>query len=363
MYLIIAHFTRNKWTTDYLLDYLRKNKKSYYFLRHPFWFEKDLKYSELIYFNWNNEKIIWKYKKCDNETLDLLRNFILNFYIWFKLIWKYKKIIGFWSFNVVPNLFFRLFWKEIYFYWVDYSTKRFWNKILNWIYKVFETLSCKFSNKVFSSSERQKQARIKFHWLSKNKAIVINNWINFENFKKDFSKYKELWFFYLGSITKQHWIIQFIKYFYIKNKINIPLFIIWWWEEENNLIKIIKENNLKNLITFYWRKDKEEIKSILTNIDKKIFWIAPYDDKDNDHVYYGDALKIKEFLIYNIPYIVSSILDIQNDLKEFWIVYNNFDELLKILNSWNLENFSLDVKQKNKVLENYSWNSLFSKYF
>lgn len=359
MYLVISHFTNNKWTTDYLLEYLKNNKKPYYYLRHPFNFEKDLNYSELIYFNLGDKKVVWKYKKFNNWMLDLLRNFILNFYISIKLLNKYNKIIWFWSFNNVPILYTRLFKKEVNFYWVDYSTKRFENKILNWIYRIFETLSCKYSNKIFSASNRQEEARIKYHHLKKEKSIVINNWINFEVFEKNFNNYEKIWFFYLGSITKQHWIINFINYFYIRNNLQYNLYIVWWWEEENNLKKLITKNKLENKVHYLWNKNKIEIKEILSWINEKLFWIAPYDNKVNDHVYYWDALKIKEYLMFNIPYIVSDILEVQNEFVDFWFIYKKYNNI----DFSKLKLYKLNLVKKNIIIKKYDWNNLFSKEF
>lgn len=359
MYFIISHFTNNKWTTDYLLKYLENNNISYYYLRHPFNFQKQLNYSELIYFDWKYKKIIWKYKKNNSFIFDLLRNFYLNFYLSIKLFRKYKKIIWFWSFNVVPVLFIKFFNKSIYFYWVDYSTKRFNNSILNGIYKIFETLCSKFSNKIFNVSIRQEKARIKYHWLDKNRSFIIHNWIELNFLDKDFNKYWKVALLYLWSITEQHGIINFIKHFYIDKWIKNNLYIIWWWEREKELLKVVRENNLEKYVKILWNKNKDSIKKILLSINEKLFWIAPYDKKENDHVYYWDALKIKEYLMYNIPYITSNVLYIQKEFNSFWFIYNNFDEI-----DFNLlKSFKLNIDDKNKVLKKYDWNNLFNNFF
>ncbi len=359
MYFIVSHFTNNRWTTDYFCDYLEKKWKKYFYLRHPFQFEKDLWYSELIEFDGKQKNIVKKYKKFKIFPLEMIRNFFLSLWLAWKWRKKYEKAIWFGGFNTLPLLFLRLFKKKVYFWGVDYSKKRFENKFFNWLYGAFETISCKFSNMIISSSERQKEARTRFHGATKKKSLVINNGVENTDFPKDFSRFPEIGFFYLGSITKQHGIIEFIEYFYIKNGINIPLYIIGWGEEENHLKNIITENNLNELVKFLWRKNKEEISDFLQKQEKKLFWIAPYSDTVNDHVYYIDSLKMREYLVYNLPFIIFDIPYIDNDIKEFWIIYKKFEDIdLK-----ELERFSFDIEKKNSILEKYTWYNLFSKEF
>lgn len=359
MYFIVTHFTKNLWTTDYFTEYLRKNKISYIFLKHPFQSENDLLYSEVIEFDGKDEKIIWKYKKSQNFFFEMLRNFFLTFYISIKFFWKYKKVIGFGWFNIFPVLWVRIFWKITYFWWVDYSRKRFWNLVLNKIYLFLETAWCIFASKVISSSKRQSEAREKFHHAKYEKTIIINNGISNINFSKNFFQNSDICFFYLGSITPQHGVLDFIKYFYLENNISNSIYIIGWWELEEELKKIIEKNKLQEKIYFLWRKNREEILQFLKKNENKIFWIAPYSDNLNDHVYYGDSLKIREYLGYNIPFLVSDIPYISDDLQKFGITYKKFEEI----DFEELKTFSFDIDAKNKILEKYTWDNLFSKEF
>lgn len=359
MYFIISHFTNNLWTTDYLLQYFRKKETPYLFLRHPFQSEKELQYSELLYFDGKEEKILRRYTKYNNFFLEMIRNYFLTFYCSLRHLFFYKKIIWFWSFNTVPFLWARLFWKETYFWWVDYSRKRFWNKLLNVIYLFFETVWCGFAKKVIHLSKRQEAARIKYHFLSLNKSIIISNWFEDVSFKKNYFHYDNFAFFFLWNISRQHWILDFIEFFYVKHKIDHTLYIIWWWEFQEQLLHIIEKHDLSDKVVFVWRKNKEEIKNFLLSLDEKIIGIAPYSDEVNDHVYYWDSLKIREYLGYNIPFLVSDVAYIADDLKKFGIIYTNFEEI----DLDSLRNFHFNIQEKNQVLEKYTWDNIFNKVF
>lgn len=359
MYLVVSHFTKNKWTTDYWLDFLEWKKISYYYLRHPFTNDDSITHSEIIYFDGNTKSIIATYKKLNSSILDMMRNYVLTLYIWWRFHNKITKVIWFGWFNTVPVIYLRIFHKIVYFWWVDYSKKRFSSSILNKIYLAFETLSCHFSNQVISSSQRQQEARIENHWLTLHRSMIVPNGINNISFEKEFFQYKNTAFFYLGSITLQHGIIDFIQYFYIDHPIAIPLYIIGWWEKEYELQKLISEHHLAKRVIFLWTKSSGDIESFLEQSSTRFIGIAPYSDMINDHVYYGDSLKLKEYLRYNIPYLTSNIVQIPDDLQEFGMVYENFRDI----NLDEIQNFSFSIVKKNAFLKKYFWDTVFISLF
>lgn len=360
MILIVSHFTKNKGVTDFFVEFLEKQKKDFYVLKYPFTFT-DIKFSELYLYSDGRYSLIEKYKKNNNDIINLLKNFFISIKVSYILGKRVNKIIAFGSFNVIPFIFFKKFFnRNIYFWGVDYSRKRFRNMFLNKLYLFFETLSCKYCSAVINQTKRQEEARIQLHNLKKNKSIVITNGIEIVNLNKDFSKFNEPAFLYIGSITKQHGIIDFIHYLYIENNSPYILYIIGGGEEVKILEQIIKNNNLDKKIYYLGYKNQQEIIRFLLGLNKKIFGIAPYSDNLNDHVYYGDSLKIKEYLNYNLPYITSSIIYIPKELQKFGIIYNSLSELSESLEN-KLRHFNLNIKEKKEVLSAYKWEDIFKK--
>ncbi len=358
--LIISHFTKNKGTTDYFLEYLRDKKIPYYYLRHPFNFT-DLEYSELIYFDSNKEEILQKYKKIKNSIIDLFRNFRLSYKISKKLNKEVDMSIGFGSFNTVPLIYSKgKSNRKVYFWGVDYSRKRFGNPILNKIYLYIETIACKRSDLVIQPTKRQEDSRIQYHKLIIDKSLIISNGINNINFNKDFSKFKDISLIYIGSITPQHGIIEFIEEFYINKAINIPLYIIGGGDKEEELIELIKINNLENNVHFLGFLNQYEIIEFLLKIKERLFGLAPYSDKMNDHVYYGDSLKIKEYLNYNIPFLTNNVTYITDEILEFGYIYDNFEKVREFLMS-KAKKFKLNISNKNKILSKYKWDLVLNK--
>lgn len=95
MYFVITHFTKNKGTTDYFCHFLESKNEKYLLLKHPFQNESDLKSSELWEFDGTNKRILKKFKKSSSFIGEMIRNFLITFYISVRFLGKYKKVIAF----------------------------------------------------------------------------------------------------------------------------------------------------------------------------------------------------------------------------------------------------------------------------
>lgn len=360
--LIISHFSKNRGVTNYFTEYLEQIEKPYYYLRHPF-NDESLIFSELVFFNGKEGHIIKKFKRSENTMFDLMRNFLVSFYVLFFLRKKVSKIISFGGFNVIPALIFKIFYNVRVIFWgVDYSTIRFKSFILNKLYLFFETISCKYATLVIQPTIRQQEVRIKNHKLNIKKSLIVPNGINFINKIKNDIFSDEIALIYIGSITKQHGVVDFVKFFYVKERIKFKLYIFGGGDNEDELKKIIKENSLSEKIVYFGSKNQGEIKFFIENSKDKLFGIAPYNIKGNDHVYYGDSIKIKEYLSYNIPFMTSSIAYVYLDIKRFGFIYKDFKELKDFFDG-PINNFQLNDEKRNKILEKYLWNNIFNKLF
>lgn len=360
MILIVSHFADNKGTTDFLIDYLLEEGEDFYLLKHPFIFAKS-EYSELYLYSAGIPHLLARYKKLRSNALNLIKNFYISAAVSFKLKIKVDHVISFGSFNAVPyiitNPFFR---RRVYFWGVDYSRKRFTNLAFNKIYLEFETLACRYSSYVINQSERQEAARIKYHGLSKEKSIVSANGVSEVSIMRESSRFADPTLLYMGSITEQHGIIDFVRFFYVENDISIKLTIIGAGEEEAALMEVMEKSHDSRKIVYMGFKSQQEIRDYLLENNQNYFGIAPYSDQYNDHVYYGDSLKIKEYLTYNMPFITSEVVYVQPELIKFGIIYNSFDDLLPQLTS-GLNNWSFNIDQKNRLLNKYRWSEIFMK--
>lgn len=359
MILIVSHFAKNRGTTDFFIDYLLKERRDFYLLKHPFTFT-DITVSELYLYSNGTPSLVGSYKKVNSDILNLIKDFFVSVLVSFKLRGRVDKVIGFGSFNVAPFILTNFFKRKVFFWGVDYSRERFANLLLNRIYLALETLACGYSTFIINQSRRQEDARIKHHHLNRSKSFVSSNGINIYPFAKTSLSHLDSSLLYIGSITNQHGIVDFVDFFYVQNDLPFPLHIIGSGEDDVVLQKTIQKAVHPGKIIYVGFKNQQEIQAYIESNKLKSFGIAPYSDTVNDHVYYGDSIKIKEYLAYDMPFITSNIAYIPNDLKPFGIVYASFPKLLSKLTT-DLSEFSFDKSRKDEILKHYTWNVLFDR--
>lgn len=363
MILVISHFTSNLGTTDYFLEYLRNKKKPYYYLRHPMPCS-GIGESELLYFDGTSVKIQSKHKSLTSPPLDYIRCVWLNLVTSFKLRKQIQKVFGFGAFNIAPSIFLSAVANySTIFYGVDYSPKRFENWILNYIYKCLETFACKNATRTISSSERQEHARIRLHHLRKDRSLVVPNGISTVSLREpNKSQIGNIVLLYVGAITRNHGIIEFIEMVYCKNRISLPLHIFGAGSSQHELVSAIQKCDASNLVTYHGKAQPEDIRSFVQNSKVSFVGIAPYKMDKSSHVYFGDSLKIKEYLSMGMPYICTEQIGVPGNLSKFGLRYKDYDALRIILSS-DVHTLArtFDRSALPPILNEYLWSNLFSK--
>lgn len=292
----------------------------------------------------------------------MIQDFFINLFVSVKMGKKIRKVIGFGSFNMVPFIVTNwLYKRNLYFWGCDYSVERFKSKVLNKVYFWFETLACKHSTLIIQPTIRQQLVREERHGLDIRKSLIIPNGIeSFEGLVMS-KESKEIALIYIGSITKQHGVTEFVRYFYSVNKIPFKLFIFGGGEDESALVNLISEKSLSDSVIYFGQKNVEEIKYFIKSYKGRFFGIAPYDKTFADHVYYGDSIKIKEYLSYGIPYITSEVTYLNSDIKEFGFVYTDYSALLNFFNI-KISSFNFKDENRTKVLKKYIWYYLLDNF-
>jgi glycosyltransferase involved in cell wall biosynthesis len=326
-FLVLSHFTRNKGTTDGVLDFLDSNEVDTIYLRHPF-FDKSLTHSELL-IKHNGQLINQKkYKALSNASLDLVRCALLNNWIF----WKYRKTIdltiGFGSFDSATVILQKRFNKKKLWFWgVDYSKRRSPNKYISTIYQRFETNCCLYADKIIQPNSAQLEARVEYNKLDKSKAVILANKVNIKPLDLTWSEGLSECLLYIGTIDNEHGVYELVNELYIKNSCRIPILIYGSGSEAEKLELAIKDKNLNDVVIY-----KGTLQPALLNKDIKkqrmnFIGLAPYSNTQGDFMEYADSLKIKEYLTFGIPYIASKALYIDKSFKQYGVVFNSYKQL------------------------------------
>jgi len=357
MLFIVSHFAKNKGTTDYFRDFLISEKREHYYLKHPLPFTEE-NYSYLLFFDGNNETILKKYRVSKNQLVSQVITPLITIFA-LSQSKNIRKIIAFGSYNACSAMPFKFLKKiEVIFWGVDYSTKRFHNKILNFIYSITETVASRYSTYVYSVSPRQVDVRVKSHGLNITNSVLVPNGVKSINKVPNFSKYEKIGLVYIGSVTHAHGIIDFVNFFYVDRKIDLPLYIIGDGENLAELKKLISKYKLEGSVFILGYIVADEILPTLVTLQCFLYGLAPYSDKKCDHVFYGDSLKIKEYLNYGISFIVSDVVEVPEDLKSYGYSYDSKSDLARILALINTTSRKV-MSNPRSAINKYWWNRIF----
>ena len=328
MILTVSHHTRSQGTTDCFLRWLRSRSVCYYALKHPFPFT-DIPASELVYFDGTIEKIIATYPRRGSSILQLLWHMIISIRVSWRLRREADRVFAFGAFNVLPMIVPR-YGRWVFFWGVDYSRRRSSSIIMNMLSSVFETIACRWSDRVIQPTRRQEEARIGWHGLDSTRSLVVPNGIELTNAPYHPTS-TDIILIYIGSITRQHGIIDFVwKYYGRQGVTKYPLYIFGGGEKVDDLKNAI-HNLSTDLVTYVGQTSREEIVSWIMARSERIWGIAPYRRDGEDHVIYGDSLKIKEYTGYGIPSITSDVVGIPHEVEACVWVYQSTDELWSLM--------------------------------
>lgn len=357
MLFLTSYYSKNKGTTDFFTDYLVARKIPFFMIMLPLDPGNKIK----VYQSKESVSCIKQIGSPNHFIFAQIWNFI---YIFTAIFSKRKEItsyIGFGSVTLLPALLLKRFGlrRKIVFYGVDFSQKRFSSELLNNIYRIIEKIVVRGADLTISVTKRAEDERIKLG-LKKDRSLVISNGVNTELLSQrqgiDFSR--DLHLIFWGSITEQSGLLKFIK----ENEQvlqKVSLDIIGDGPLKSRILALIKD---MPKISFLGSMDLKSIGNYINKLKCPCFGIAPYDSKHNDHVYFGDSLKIKEYLLFDLPYIVSSDGYLSEDIKEFGFAYKSSKELTEFLNKGKVfcRQFVQSREKRINILNKYSWDNLFN---
>lgn len=282
--------------------------------------------------------------------------YIVDFWKAYQKIKKEKTIdiaIGMNCFDTLPLILLRKNRiKKIVFFGTDFARKRFKNPILNWFYIKIDGYCAKKADWVCCNSQRTIKQRL-VEGVNKNKIIYTPNGLFLKKTKTIKKEYKKKLVF-IGRIDKEHGLLTLISRV---NKASIKMDVIGDGPELDNL----KKKYSSDKINFLGRKSHNEVLKYLVNF--RGFGVAPY-NRVSDWTYYCDPVKVKEYLAFGIPIIISDVPEISERIKneKLGYVFKNKEELRTILKQIKMlkgNDYQEMVKRISKIRINFDLNKIY----
>jgi len=307
--------------------------------------------------------------------LNYIKDIFLTIYYSMFLTRKYKlKINIFFGCNnllTIAGIFISKLIKvnKVIFYSIDYSNKRFENKLLNRFYLLIDKISVIKSNFIWSNTNRTRGVR-ESQGAKKQNNILVPNGVTLSDIPKEINldkkeiliKERIINIEYHGYLAESKGIQNVILALEKLNKDNFTLSIIGYGPFEVNLKDLVKKSKYNDKIHFLGKKTNKDILSTLASYDLCINLI----NLKEDYLRYCDPMKIKEALACKVPVLISNVPEIAERIKkDNWGLViedsENIDEISialgKILNKPALlKTFKNNL---NKVKEELDWNFIY----
>jgi len=285
--------TKQYGVSDILIEYLEKNKISYY--------------AHSIPISTSLKSLIRKFYKLKKE----IEKFNLDVFVGYNFLNAFYAL-------VIRALLRRKY--KVIFVAVDFTKERFQNILLNQIYIFMDYFVSKISDETWNCSSKVFEYRS--HFLNPNKNFYMPNIPNYQ--KENLKKFEDFTIVMISFLNENYLFEDVYQLFdYIKNK-HIKLLIIGDGNRKDEIQNKINQELLQDKVKLTGYLPHLEIRKIL---EQSHLGLALYGGKES-YNFWGDSMKIREYTYYELPVITTKNV---NNYKE--IIKENLGSCLEDYNS------------------------------
>lgn len=356
-----------------LRDYLITNKGArVLFIGHPLFFSPILKGSGYeLYEKGRIAKVTYQQIKRLPEIISYFKAIILNIFWAINLGRKWNLYIGSNNLNAFCGIILRCLGvvdKTVY-YVIDYTPKRFKNKLVNRIYHAIDRFCVKNCDETWNLSARMEQARREYFGFSspRQHAVPVGVWS--ERIKRpDLSGIEKHTLVFMGHILEKQGIQHVLEAIpdILKEIPDFKFLVIGAGDYLESLKEQAKRLDIIDRVKFTgYIKKHEDIEAMLAKCGVAILMYEKYlNNTDLSWSHFTDSGKIKSYLACGLPVILNDVPPNAGELqkRECGIVVNgNKNDIAQAVIGLMKDEQKLMRYRQNAL--NYSrefdWNSIF----
>jgi len=300
-------------------DFLKDKEIKYFFIKHPLFGGAPSLIESYV------KGIVSRERLDFNNSVFLPLRALQELKITFRVLNEIKKPINLFIGIDPLNAFYGLLAKRlgkierVIFYTADYAIKRFNNPLTNWIYHWFDKCAIKKADEVWNVSTRITELRRR-QGVQENKNFFVPNSPEFNKIKRlDFNKINKHDLVCVSNFTDA---IDFSLTIRAIKKLSerypdIKLLLIGGGKIQKELEELTKKLNIKKNVLFLGRMEHKKVLEILPHC---AVGIALYTE-ECAWTKFGDSIKIREYLAYGLPIIMTGIPSTADDIKRAQVGY------------------------------------------
>lgn len=353
---------------DYLLN---KKVEKVVFIGHPL--VEQRKSSIVVY---KNGKLFSQ--KCIEQRIHGIFSYIFDFFLtiyWtIKLREKYDLFIAVDPLNAFSGLILRRMGmvKKVIFYAMDFNPIRFDNRLLNSIFHKIEKICVENADEIWNVSPKIAEGRERFLSISQKKypQKVVNSGIWINKIKQfPFNRVKKHQLLFLGHLLEKQGLQMVLEatQLIIKQIPDFKFVILGGGEYEESLKKKAKELNIGEYVEFKgWVSERKTIDTTLGESAAAVAVYVPEKEKLYNFSYYGDPIKLKEYLASGLPVILTDVSHNAREIEKRGcgiVVEYKKEDIVNAVTTILKDEAKLKKYRENaiKYVREFDWNNIFSK--
>ena len=367
--IVIATHVYATGPAQELEDYLKDKVKELMFIGHPFKYAIEINSFYKLY----QDGLIKDSTKAYGFKFPELFMYFKD--IWYNFYWAmaYQGKLDIY-FGVDPlNAFVGIILKKIgkvkkvILYTIDYTPKRFKNKLLNWVYHRIDSFCVQECDFVWNLSDRMTKARMEKGIKKCVHQIVVPIGVNFDNIQRqEQSKVNRRYFVYMGHLRKKQGLELVLDGFndIVKEVPDARLVIIGGGSLEAEIKEMVAKNNLSNYVEFKgYLAEHSEVEKTLTTCG---VGLALYEPGYDSITWYTDPSKPKQYMASGLPVIITAVPQISEEvrLRNLGVVidYNKKSFVAGALRLLHDDKLYFECRENAiEFVSSMSWDNIFSK--
>jgi glycosyltransferase involved in cell wall biosynthesis len=363
----VTHITEIYGPAQALENYLRKNTREFIVIAHPLP-SSSLNYSICKVYTNDELRKDFRYRTFRFlEIVSYMQHFLLTLFILMKIRKKIDIYIGIDNLNAFVGILLRKvgFVNKVIFYVIDYTPKRFENKIFNALYYLLDVICAKNADYIWSVSKRI--ARI---WanlgIEYRKNIIVPIGVELREIRK-LSDIRRNVLVFVSHLTRSKGVQLAIEAMedITKKFPEVMLEVIGTGPFEKELMKIVKRKRLEDKVKFLGAMDHERLMQYLPTCG---IALATYEPDPNSITYYADPTKPKEYLACGLPVIITRVPWIAEEIEKrpmgIAISYDK-KELVNAVVKLLSDDIFYELCKRNTIefVSELDWNKVFDEAF
>lgn len=315
-FVVAAHITEIYGPVQALRKYLENGKYNFQYITHPL---RKCLITDSLMENFDKGTLVRQkaIKRTERRLISFIGDLLLNVFLVFRDRRRGKILfIGIDNINTLSGIVLKRIGvvHKIIYYVIDYTPRRFKNRILNRVYHCLDRFCLRHSDYIWNISYRMAELREE-QGVKKDRNMVVPVGVEFDGVKRvsnsNISRHRLVFVSYLSEDKGCQLAIEAMTDI-AKYRNDVILEIIGTGPYEEELKQLVIKNKLEKNVKFigYMKQD-----FLVDNLSRGGIAIASYLEDPDSITNYADPTKVKEYLACGLPVIITKVPWIAKEIE------------------------------------------------